>query len=175
MRPCCPTAVSWPSGWPTRPASPTPTSAWRATPDGSPTPGFGGGGFVTTDIAGHGDAANAVAVQPDGKIVVAGFAEVNAIDSDFALARYNADGTLDTSFSADGIVTTDLGTESDDARALAIQPDGKIVLAGDTDQGIALARYPSDGKLDPTFDADDVCPWPHRRGQRRRTDTRRGS
>jgi uncharacterized delta-60 repeat protein len=127
----------------------------RYTANGQPASGFGGGsGFVTTDIAGHGDAATAVAVQPDGKIVVAGYAQVNAIDSDVTLARYNPDGTLDTSFSGDGIVTTSLGTQSDEARAVAIQPDGKIVVAGDTDQAFALARYLPDGTLDPSFDGD---------------------
>ena len=63
------------------------------------------GGIVTTDFAGQADQANAVAVQPDGKIVVAGLATgASRIDSDFALARYNADGTLDMSFGGDGIV-----------------------------------------------------------------------
>ena len=60
----------------------------------------------------------------DGKILVAGFAFSSGIDGDFALARYNADGTLDTSFDTDGKVTTDLGTNYDGARAIAIQPDG---------------------------------------------------
>jgi uncharacterized delta-60 repeat protein len=91
-------------------------------------------------------------VQPDGKILVAGFAtSASEIDSDFALARYNPDGTLDTSFGTGGIVTADHGTRSDDARALAIQPDGKIVLAGSADEDIGLARYMPNGSLDPTF------------------------
>ena len=123
----------------------------RYTPDGTPDPGFGTGGIVKTDILGGGDQANAVAVQPDGKIVVAGFATRNGIDSDFALVRYNADGTLDPSFGTDGIVTTDLGTRGDDARAIAIQPDGRIVVAGTPDEDIALARYTTGGTLDATF------------------------
>ena len=119
----------------------------RYLPDGTPDPGFGSGGIITTDVlAGHGAQANAVAVQPDGKIVVAGLAPAPPrIDSDFALARYNADGTPDTSFGTDGIVTTDLGTRADDARALAIQPDGRIVVAGIAGDDIALARYTADG------------------------------
>ncbi|HSD03595.1 MAG TPA: Calx-beta domain-containing protein, partial [Gaiellales bacterium] len=124
----------------------------RYKPDGSPNSAFGTSGIVTTDIRGQGDQANAVAVQPDGKILVAGFAtSASGIDSDFALVRYNADGTLDQSFGTGGIVTTDLGTRSDDARALAIQPDGKIVLAGSAGEDIGLARYTPNGSLDPTF------------------------
>jgi uncharacterized delta-60 repeat protein len=120
-------------------------------PDGSLNPNFGNDGIVTTDFFGKGAQANAVAVQGD-KILVAGFArQANGIDSDFALARYNLDGTLDTSFGANGIVTTDMGTENDDATSIAIQPDGKIVLAGDAGDNVALARYTADGSLDLTF------------------------
>ncbi len=96
--------------------------------------------------------ANAVAVQPDGKIVVAGFAtEPSGINSDFALARYNPDGTPDDTFDGDGIVTTDLSGQDDDARALAIQPDGKIVVVGSAGDKIGLVRYTAEGSLDPTF------------------------
>jgi len=125
----------------------------RYTADGHPDPTFNSTGVETTDIAGRGDVANAVAVQPDGKIVAAGEAETAPGFFDFAVVRYNPDGTLDTSFGGDGIVTTDLGTEFDDATAIAIQPDGKIVVAGDTDQNVALARYLPNGTLDPTFNA----------------------
>jgi uncharacterized delta-60 repeat protein len=106
---------------------------------------------VTTDLTGHADSANAVAVQPDGKIVVAGEAQRTLIDFDFAVARYNPDGTLDHSFGGDGIVTTDLGTQGDGATGVAIQPDGKIVATGPTDTGVGLVRYLPDGALDPTF------------------------
>ena len=99
----------------------------RYTADGHPDPTFNTTGVETTDIAGRGDVANAVAVQPDGKIVAAGEAETAPSFFDFALVRYNTDGTLDKSFDGDGIVTTDLGSEFDDATAIAIQPDGKIV------------------------------------------------
>jgi uncharacterized delta-60 repeat protein len=123
----------------------------RYRPDGTPNPGFGTGGIVSTDILGGGDQANAVAVQPDGKLVVAGFATRNGIDGDFALVRYKPDGTLDQSFGTNGVVTTDLGTRGDDARALLIQPDGRIVVAGTADEDIALARYTPAGQLDATF------------------------
>ncbi len=78
----------------------------RYTADGALNPSFGTGGTVTTNFTGHGDVANAVAVQGDGKIVVAGFAFSSGINGDFALARYNADGSLDTSFGTGGKVTT---------------------------------------------------------------------
>jgi uncharacterized delta-60 repeat protein len=106
---------------------------------------------VRTDILGGGDQANAVAVQPDGKIVVTGFATRNGIDSDLAIVRYKTDGTPDPSFGTNGIVTTDLGTRSDDARALVLQPDGRIVVAGTAGDDIAVARYTSGGQADPTF------------------------
>jgi uncharacterized delta-60 repeat protein len=129
----------------------------RYTADGKPVDDFDDDGFVTTDVSGHhGDVANAVAVQPDGKIVVAGFAKREGVNGDFALVRYNPDGSLDESFDKDGRVTTDLGTQDDDARAVAIDPDGRIVAAGDAGEDVALARYLPDGTLDPTFDADGV-------------------
>jgi uncharacterized delta-60 repeat protein len=124
----------------------------RYLPDGTPNPNFGSGGIVTTPFFGKGAVANAVAVQPNGKIVVAGSAdEASGFNSDFALARYNADGTLDTSFDHDGIVTTDLSGQDEDITALAIQPDGKIVAVGTAGEDIALARYTSDGQLDTSF------------------------
>lgn len=123
----------------------------RYTGAGQPNPAFPAGGFVRTDVAGRADGANAVAVQPDGKIVAAGFAQTSPIDFDFALVRYNPDGTLDRSFGGDGIVTTDLGSDNDGANGVAIQPDGKIVAVGVTGENIGLARYLPDGALDLTF------------------------
>ena len=95
---------------------------------------FSGDGKQTTDFGGS-DAATAVAVQADGKIVVAGSSGGN-----FALARYGADGTPDPSFSGDGLVTTDLGG-TDAGQGVAIQADGKIVVAGSSGGNFALARY----------------------------------
>ena len=126
----------------------------RYTADGQPNPAFPAGGFVTTDVAGRADGANAVAVQSDGKIVAAGFAQTSPIDFDFAVVRYNPDGTLDRSFGGDGIVTTDLGSDSDTANAVAIQSDGKIVAVGDTGENVGLVRYLPGGQLDPTFGGD---------------------
>ena len=128
----------------------------RYTADGHPDPSFNSTGVETTDIAGRGDVANAVAVQPDGKIVAAGEAETAPGLFDFALVRYNPDGTRDTSFDGDGIVTTDLGGQNDDAVAVTIQPDGKIVAVGSTDKGVGIVRYLPNGALDPTFNSTGI-------------------
>jgi uncharacterized delta-60 repeat protein len=114
---------------------------------------FGGDGKVTTDFTEEDDGAIALAIQADRKIVAAGYSG----DGDFALARYNTDGTLDPTFGQDGKVTTDF-TEEAFAYAIAIQADGKILVAGGTydvgNQEPALARYNTDGTLDPTFGDD---------------------
>lgn len=117
---------------------------------------FGRAGITTTDFGGNDDVASAIAVQADGKIVVAGSSDSVDPRYDFALARYNSDGTLDTTFVIDGRVTTDFFGYSDLAYALAIQPDGKIVAAGTAYMisgysDFALARYNRDGSLDHTF------------------------
>ncbi len=112
-------------------------------------------GKVTTDFASSYDVAFDVAIQSDGKIVAAGSAYGTYLD--FALARYNADGTLDTSFgpNKDGKITTDFASSADDARSVAIQSDGRIVAAGiafnGTNYDFALARYNADGTLDTSF------------------------
>lgn len=115
-------------------------------------------GKVTTPF-GEFSRANAVALQTDGKIVVAGHSASgdfsSGFDYDFAVARYNADGSLDTTFDTDGKVTTDFGTDYDAARAVAIQPsDGKIVVAGSSYFDMALARYDTSGIPDPDFGTD---------------------
>ncbi|WP_457353104.1 delta-60 repeat domain-containing protein [Roseateles sp. P5_D6] len=126
--------------------------------DGGLDPSFGNGGKVSTAFnnGGRSDEAQAVAVQADGKILVAGSSDQGASGYDFALARYNADGTLDTTFGSGGRVTTSFGNGADKAYALLLQPDGKIVLGGDSSQGangsdFALARYNADGSLDASF------------------------
>ena len=110
---------------------------------------FSGDGKQTTDFGGA-DAAAAVAMQADGKIVVAG-----SSGGDFALARYGADGALDPSFSGDGLVTTDLGG-TDAGQGVAIQADGRIVVAGSSGGNFALARYTAGGGLDPSFSGDGL-------------------
>jgi uncharacterized delta-60 repeat protein len=133
----------------------------RYNDDGSLDTSFGSGGKVTTDFFGNPEEALSVIVQPNGKIVVAGYTYNKLNDSssvDFALARYNADGSLDTPFGAGGRVTTDFFGDDDQAQSVTIQPDGKIVAAGFCKHGTdfsttdaALARYNSDGTLDKTF------------------------
>ncbi|MCZ7624563.1 MAG: delta-60 repeat domain-containing protein [Candidatus Methylomirabilis sp.] len=109
---------------------------------------------MTTDFGGSFQTgARALVLQPDGKLVAAGVADANFGTPDFALARYNADGSLDTTFGTGGKVTTDFGGlfGNDDARALVIQPDGKLVAAGVSDGNSALARHNPDGELDTSF------------------------
>src|SRR5438132_1267615 len=93
-------------------------------------PSFGASGKVTTLIGRGADVAYGVAIQADGKVVAAGTAHLKATRRDFALARYDASGTLDPTFGQGGIVTTDFAGGDDIGYALAIQADGKIVLAG---------------------------------------------
>src|SRR3954469_3826209 len=108
--------------------------------------GFGSGGRVLTGFPDENDNAYAVALQPDGKIVIAG-ATYRGYDG--LVARFNPDGTPDRSFDGDGIKTIDSGgieTLAD----VAIQPDGKIVVAGSTTQGFdaAVYRLTAQGELD---------------------------
>jgi uncharacterized delta-60 repeat protein len=121
---------------------------------------FGRGGKVVTDFgAGSSAHANAVAIQPDGKIAVAGGAVKNrSAKYGLALARYNADGSLDSSFGSRGRVETKVGDWDSEAYGLVVQPDGKLVVTGNAlvggDSGFALVRYTVDGELDPTFGRD---------------------
>ena len=146
----------------------------RYNPDGSLDVTFGGDGMVTSDFAGGNDRARAVAIQADGKIVVAGVAFSAAClpcdgpaSDNFALARYNPDGSLDPTFGFVGRQVTDFDVGGpDEARGVAIQADGKIVAAGvaicdpcvlpvtPLPHDFALARYTADGSLDPSFDGD---------------------
>lgn len=119
---------------------------------------FGGDGKVTTDFIGTDDLAYALAIQPDGKIVAAGstFAASGTTPANFGLARYEADGDLDPTFDGDGLVTTDFNGKNDEAYAVVIQPNGRIVAGGTATVGTssfdaALARYESTGALDSSF------------------------
>jgi uncharacterized delta-60 repeat protein len=115
---------------------------------------FGTGGIVTTPIGSGDDSAYSVAVQSDGNIVVAG-QSFNGSNDDFALVRYRKDGSLDPAFGTGGIVTTPVGTGYDFAYGMALQTDGKILVAGPSNTGgafnMALVRYQKDGSLDPAF------------------------
>jgi uncharacterized delta-60 repeat protein len=117
---------------------------------------FGGGdGIVTTAVGTSHDYGRSVVIQADGKILVGGSAGIGE-GTDFALARYDSAGAIDPTFGDGGLVTTDFGGVVDFGRALTIQTDGRIVLAGysvdqESNSNFALARYTSEGGLDPTF------------------------
>ena len=135
----------------------------RYNPNGSLDRTFGSGGIVTTIFPGDGSFAFAVALQSDGKIIAAGtdFVDFNPgdmSDTDFALARYNLDGSLDTTFGNGGTVTTDFFGTEDDVFSVLIQSDGKIVAVGSANDpanfyDFAAVRYLSNGMLDTTFGA----------------------
>lgn len=116
--------------------------------DGDLDPTFGDAGKVKTTYP-TGAGARDVAVQPDGRIVIAGW-----VGDNFAVARYLPGGTLDPDFGSDGLVTTELGASGDAASAVALQPDGRIVVAGSHSFGLALARYLPNGSFDRTFGGD---------------------
>jgi uncharacterized delta-60 repeat protein len=136
-------------------ATATPRSPHAAQTAGDLDPSFGGDGRVTTNLTSGFDAGRAVAIQNDGKIVVAGSA--GGSNGTFAVARYDTDGSLDASFGDHGRLTTDLTRGADLARGVAVQNDGKIVVAGQTGGThgkFALVRYDADGTLDTTFGGD---------------------
>ena len=112
---------------------------------------FNSGALVTTDFGGE-DQVSDVVLQSDGKILVAGFS-LNGTNSNIAIARYNSDGTLDTTFSGDGKILEELGRD-DEGYAVTVQADGKIVVSGHSDSNIALLRYNIDGTPDITFSGD---------------------
>ena len=128
----------------------------RYNTDGSLDPTFGSKGTVITNLGSNSGTA-AVAIQPDGKVVAAGYTTSEDTGYDFALVRYNSDGMLDSHFGSGGKVITDLVGGNDWAMAITIQPDGKIVAAGNTSGGdnhpddLALVRYNPDGSLDSDF------------------------
>jgi len=129
--------------------------------DGALDISFGDGGVVKTPFGSGRDTAQGVAIQPDGKIVVVGTTDAGATGLDFAIARYNVDGSLDAGFGAGGKQITALGDDSDTAFAVVIDAQGKLVVAGDSNQGasssgldFALARYLPDGTLDASFEGD---------------------
>ncbi len=153
----------------------------RYNPDGSLDTTFGLPGVLTnfrTDVPTDdpaeptrrsADGARALAIQADGKIVVAGFSDAPNGDSNFALVRYNSDGGVDTTFGDNSIFpgTTLLDFRDgfiDEARAIALQPDGKIVVAGfstaptGVDGNFALVRYNANGTLDTTFGDNSIFP-----------------
>jgi uncharacterized delta-60 repeat protein len=125
--------------------------------DGDLDPSFGTGGKATT-VFPVGSFATAVAVQDDGKIVVVGAAAGPSESGEFAVARYEADGSLDDTFGDGGTVTTPIaGGDGDEARSVAIQRNGRIVVAGtDSWRKFAVVRYRPGGRLDDSFGGDGI-------------------
>jgi uncharacterized delta-60 repeat protein len=130
----------------------------RYNSDGSTDTSFGTDGKVVTQFFGYGDQAYAVLVQPDGRIVAAG-STFRDTEGEFALARYNGDGSLDSSFGVDGRVNTGFVTQWAAVHSIALLPNEKIVAAGyvisphsiEGGRDFALARYHKDGRLDASF------------------------
>ncbi len=125
----------------------------RCLSDGTPDTSFGVNGVITSSFGSSNDVLSAVVVQPDGKIVVGG-QSYNGSKYVFAMVRYTVTGGLDTSFGGGG-VSTSFGSGNDAVKALALQPDGKILAGGYSFQtgsnDMAFARYLPNGTLDTTF------------------------
>lgn len=140
------------AGLNTQYGSATDLTLLRLNPNGSLDTSFGNRGNPTTDF-GSAELAFDVAIQPDGKIVVVGsrYSEASNAYDDIVVARYNSDGTLDPTFSGDGkFLDPGRGT----ANGVAIQPDGRILLAGGDDDALTLTRLTASGVLDTSFSGD---------------------
>ncbi len=128
-------------------------AAVRYNSNGTLNNNFGTGGKVVTDFDNSEDQNTSSAIQSDGKIILAGYS--NGLYTDLAVVRYNSDGTVDNSFGTNGKVKTDLGNSYDSGNSVVIQKNGKIIVAGSTNNGasydVAVVRYDSDGSLDDTF------------------------
>lgn len=136
-------------------------AAMRMLTSGILDPSFDSDGRVTTDL-GPFDNSTSMIIQPDGKIVLGGHRYSGTTNNDFAAVRYNTDGSLDNSFDLNGIVATNNNEFSNDfSDAMALQPDGKLVLVGTTafathpsdnnPTDLMIVRYNSDGSLDSSF------------------------
>ncbi len=126
-------------------------------------PLFGENGLVKTRVGHYVDKAQAVVVQPDGRVLVAGSSSNNS-NLDFALVRYKPDGSLDNSFHFNGQVVTVVGGDDDVALGVALQDDDKILACGYTfngkDRDLALLRFTTNGSLDPDFGESGIVVLP---------------
>jgi uncharacterized delta-60 repeat protein len=125
---------------------------------------FNGTGKLSTAFGSASDVAHVVAIQPDQKIIAAGYSS-NGTNYDIAIARYNTNGALDAGFGTGGKVTISAGSYDDDVYGIAIQPNGKIILAGysfngATNQGVMI-RFLPNGTLDNTFGSGGMMLTPN--------------
>ena len=128
----------------------------RYNPDGSLDPTFGSAGTLTLDFNGALDEARGVLVQPGGGIVVVGSAfNPSTNRPEFALARFDSSGNLDASFGSAGKLSLSLTGNIDSAYAVAMQPNGSLLVAGEAANGFALTRFDSNGNLDLSYGQGD--------------------
>lgn len=145
------------------PSTNTKIAIARYNADGSLDLGFGANGKVITDVGAGDDWVANVGIQADGKIVIVGSKNVSPVDDDILLARYNTDGSLDTTFGSGGVVIMPVpgGNDIDYLFSIAFQSDGKIVVGGGTsnatDVAMVALRYNSDGTLDSSFNGDGIA------------------
>jgi uncharacterized delta-60 repeat protein len=125
----------------------------RYTSTGQLDSSFGTTGKVTTDL-GDDDEGKSITIDANGKILVAGSLVLNG-QRDFTVVRYDASGTLDTSFGTGGKVTTDCGSDDDQSKSITIDANGKILVAGTTivngQRDFTVVRYDASGNLDTSF------------------------
>ncbi|WP_263263293.1 M10 family metallopeptidase C-terminal domain-containing protein [Pseudomonas sp. RIT-PI-S] len=124
---------------------------YRYNADGSPDTTFGSQGHVSYNVGVGVDSAYTVTVQPDGKLLLAGYSAAADFRTEFSIIRLNGDGSLDTTFSGNGKAVFDFGADNATVRSVAVQNDGKIVLAGGSDGDFGIARLNADGSLDHSF------------------------
>jgi uncharacterized delta-60 repeat protein/RHS repeat-associated protein len=133
----------------------------RYNSDGTLDTGFDSDGKLTTNLGGSSDTGRDVALQSDGKIIVGGSTNASSSNNNFALVRYNTNGSVDTGFGTSGIVNKDLGAV-DSGQGIAVQSsDDKIIVVGTSNVGsahnnFAVARFNSGGSIDNSFDSDGV-------------------
>jgi uncharacterized delta-60 repeat protein len=130
----------------------------RYNSDGSLDNSFGNSGITTTHFSGKNAIGKSLAIQADGKIILGGHSyTIFNDDDDFAVARYNPDGSIDQTFGTNGAVFTTFGVNRDWINSIALQADGKILAGGFSSNRMALARYLTDGSLDPTFGTNGLA------------------
>lgn len=128
--------------------------------DGTLDLSFGTNGFVITNIGGTDDASTSAVLQPDGKIIVAGWTNVSGI-YDFIVVRYNTNGSIDTTFGNNGIATANAGGDDEGAFSVVLQPDGKIVTGGYSNASgnydFVVIRFNNNGSVDTSFGTDGIA------------------